>query len=376
MENFYLKYAEELPYPLPSIKIIEEEYLFVWKNNLKNELTILKNLFLVKYVFYLDENIKNIIDTIVSIIENYRYSFLENYLYYLSNDDKFYININDEENNFKLKFLKDIYNSILLLIDNLFSSNKLFSLIYQDKLQNLEHKKDSFSSNLKVQINNNEFLNKLNRDIELLEHKLDEYKDIFNFKNNQNNIYPNDEELNKLFNEFNDKNYIKNIEIQNKIKKCSNKIIKDKLISKQVDVVIQPNNPQFDELLKISKTIQDIKNDIKDIKEKQNNYCVSSLINKNLEFDEFNKIKNNTIQINNNIVDLKDEMKIFNDKYIKMMNDINNQDRKFSEIKKKNDEINNKISYISKYFLSIYFFVIFSLFNKFIRILYYKFIIN
>ena len=188
MENFYLKYAEELPYPLPSIKIIEEEYLFVWKNNLKNELTILKNLFLVKYVFYLDENIKNIIDTIVSIIENYRYSFLENYLYYLSNDDKFYININDEENNFKLKFLKDIYNSILLLIDNLFSSNKLFSLIYQDKLQNLEHKKDSFSSNLKVQINNNEFLNKLNRDVEILEHKLDEYKDIFNFKNNQNNI--------------------------------------------------------------------------------------------------------------------------------------------------------------------------------------------
>ena len=350
MENFYLKYAEELPYPLPSIKIIEEEYLFVWKNNLKNELTILKNLFLVKYVFYLDENIKNIIDTIVSIIENYRYSFLENYLYYLSNDDKFYININDEENNFKLKFLKDIYNSILLLIDNLFSSNKLFSLIYQDKLHNLEHKKDSFSSNLKVQINNNEFLKKLNRDIELLEHKLDEYKDIFNFKNNQNNIYPNDEELNKLFNEFNDKNYIKNIEIQNKIKKCSNKIIKDKLISKQVDVVIQPNNPQFDELLKISKTIQDIKNDIKDIKEKQNNYCVSSLINKNLEFDEFNTIKNNTIQINNNIVDLKDEMKIFNDKYIKMMNDINNQDRKFSEIKKKNDEINNKINcFINKY---------------------------
>ena len=249
-----------------------------------------------------------------------------------------------------MKFLKDIYNSILLIIDNLFSSNKLFSLIYQDKLQNLEHKKDSFSSNLKVQINNKEFLKKLNRDIELLEYKLDEYKDIFNFKNNQNNIYPNDEELNKLFNEFNDKNYIKNIEIQNKIKKCSNKIIKDKLISKQVDVVIQPNNPQFDELLKISKTIQDIKNDIKDIKEKQNNYCVSSLINKNLEFDEFNKIKNNTIQINNNIVDLKDEMKIFNDKYIKMMNDINNQDRKFSEIKNKNDEINNKINcFINKY---------------------------
>ena len=134
------------------------------------------------------------------------------------------------------------------------------------------------------------------------------------------------------------------------IKIIYNKIIKDKLISKQVDVVIQPNNPQFDELLKISKTIQDIKNDIKDIKEKQNNYCVSSLINKNLEFDEFNKIKNNTIQINNNIVDLKDEMKIFNDKYIKMMNDINNQDRKFSEIKKKNDEINNKINcFINKY---------------------------
>ena len=195
-------------------------------------------------------------------------------------------------------------------------------------------------------MNNQGFLNKLNTDIEKLQNKLEQYKDIFNFKNNQNNIYPNDEELNKIFDEFNLKNRNKNNELQNRINKCTNKIIKDKLISKKVDIFIQPNNSQFDELFNISKEIQGIKDDIKDIKEKQNNYCVSSLINKNLEYNEFNKIKNNTFEINNDIVNLKDEIKNYNGKYLKMMNDIEKQDKKYEEIKKINDDINNKINFI------------------------------
>ena len=116
MDNFYLKYSEEIPYPIQSIKNIKDNYLNIWKKNLMNELSILKNLFLDKYSSYIEEKIKKIINTIISIIELYRYSFLENYLYFLNNDDKFYININDEENSFKIKFLKDIYNSILLII--------------------------------------------------------------------------------------------------------------------------------------------------------------------------------------------------------------------------------------------------------------------
>ena len=340
MENYYLKYAEELSYPFPSILKIKEDYLLIWKQNIIKELSTLKNLFLGKYSLYLEENIKDVINIIISIAEQYRYAFLENYLYYLSNDDKIYININDEENSFKLKFLKDIYNSILLLIDNLFSANKIFLLIYQDKLYNISNK------NFKVKMNNQGFLNKLNTDIEKLQNKLEQYKDIFNFKNNQNNIYPNDEELNKIFDEFNLKNRNKNNELQNRINKCTNKIIKDKLISKKVDIFIQPNNSQFDELLNISKEIQGIKDDIKDIKEKQNNYCVSSLINKNLEYNEFNKIKNNTFEINNDIVNLKDEIKNYNGKYLKMMNDIEKQDKKYEEIKKINDDINNKINFI------------------------------
>ena len=340
MENYYLKYADELPYPIPSIQRIKEDYLQIWKQNIIKELSILKNLFLGKYSLYLQENIKDVINIIISVAEQYRYAFLDNYLYYLSNDDKIYININDEENGFKLKFLKDIYNSILLLIDNLFSTNKLFLIMYQDKLYNIINK------NIKVTINNQEFLNKLNMDIEKLQNKLEQYKDIFNFKNNQNNIYPNDEELNKIFDEFNTKNRNKNIELQNRIKKCSNKIIKDKLISKKVDIFIPTNNSKFDELLNLSKEIQRIKDDIKDIKEKQNNYCLSSLINKNVEFGEFNKIKNNTLEINKDITNLKNEMKNYNDKYLKMINDIEKQDKKYEEIKKINDDINNKINFI------------------------------
>ena len=339
MENYYLKYAADLPFPFPSIKKIKEEYLQIWKQNIIKEIFALKNLFLGKYSLYLEENIKDVINIIISLAEQYRYAFLENYLYYLSNEDKIYININDEENSFKIKFLKDIYNSILLLLDNLFSTNKIFLLIYQDKLHNIANK------NFKVQINNNEFFNKLNSDIEKLQNKLEQYKDIFNFKNNQNNIYPNDEELNKIFDEFNSINRNKNIELQKRIKKCNNKIIKDKLISKKVDIFIQPYNSKFDELFNLSKEIQGIKDDIKDIKEKQSNYCVSSLINKNLEFDEFNKIKNNTLEINNDIVNFKDEIKNHNDKYLKMISDIEKQDKKYEDIKKLNDDINKKISF-------------------------------
>ena len=340
MENYYLKYADELPYPFPSIQKIKEDYLQIWKQNIIKELSTLKNLFLGKYTSYLEENIKDVINIIISVAEQYRYGFLDNYLYYLSNDDKINININDEENIFKLKFLKDIYNSILLLIDNLFSVNKLFMIIYQDKLYITANK------NIKVKINNQEFLKKLNSGIEKLQNKLEQYKDIFNFKKNQNNIYPNDEELNKIFDEFNKKNRNKNIELQKKIKKCNNQIIKDKLISKKVDIFIPTNNSKFEELLNLSKEIQEIKDDIKDIKEKQNNYCLSSLINNNLEFSEFNKIKNNTLEINNDIIKLKDETKNYNDKYLKMINDIEKQDKQYEEIKKKNDEINNKINFI------------------------------
>ena len=340
MENYYLKYADELPYPFPSIQKIKEDYLQIWKQNIIKELSTLKNLFLGKYTSYLEENIKDVINIIISVAEQYRYGFLDNYLYYLSNDDKINININDEENIFKLKFLKDIYNSILLLIDNLFSVNKLFMIIYQDKLYITANK------NIKVKINNQEFLKKLNLDLEKLQNKLEQYKDIFNFKKNQNNIYPNDEELNKIFDEFNTKNRNKNIELQKKIKKCNNQIIKDKLISKKVDIFIPTNNSKFEELLNLSKEIQEIKDDIKDIKGKQNNYCLSSLINNNLEFSEFNKIKNNTLEINNDIIKLKDETKNYNDKYLKMINDIEKQDKKYEEIKKKNDEINNKINFI------------------------------
>ena len=344
MDNYYLKYASEIPYPHPTIKIIKEEYLNIWKKNILNELSILKNLFLEKYSSYIEENIKKVISTITLIIEQYRYSFLENYLYYLSNDDKFYININDEENTFKLKFLKDIYNSILLLIDNLFSANKLLQLIYQDKFQNLIPKKDSEANNILIQINNNDFYNKLNIDIEKLQKKLDQYKDVFNYNKNQGTKYPNDEELNKIFEEFNKKNRNKNIEIQKKIKKCNNKIIKDKLISKKADIFIQPTNPEFNELFNLSKNIQLIKNDINDIKEKQNSYCISSLINKNKEFEEFNKIKINTGEIINQVEEFKEEIKKYNEKYLKMVNDIENQDKKYKEIKDRNDEINNKIN--------------------------------
>ena len=348
MENFYLKYAEELTYPLPSIQVIKDEYLKIWKKNIINLSYILKNIFLEKYSLYLNDKIIKLITKISSIIEQYRYLFLEQYLYYLNNDDKFYININDNINTFKIKFLREIYNKILLLIDNICSCNKILNLIYQDKLHYFENKKDCISNNLKVQINNEEIFNKLFFDIEIIEKQFENKKNIFNFKNNQNKLYPKEEELNKLFEEFNINNYNNNLEIQKKIQKCSNKIIKDKLLSKKNDLYIKQRNPQFNELFKLSKVIQEIKNNIKDIKDKQNNYCISSMIDKNSFNDEFNKIKINTIKINSEINKLKDEIKEYNCKYLSMMNNIDNYHEKYLSIKKSNDILNSKINIFLK----------------------------
>ena len=345
MENFYLKYAEDIPYPLPPVHIIKDNYINIWKRNLISELSILNNIFLKKYSIYLNDKIIQIITRISSLIEKYRYLFLEQYLYYLNNDDKFYININDNMNIFKIKYLRESYNKILLLIDNLCSSNKILVLIYQDKLMNLENKKDAPSENLKIQINNENILYKIIADIDIMEEDFENKKNIFNFKNNQDMLYPKTEELNKLFEDFNTKNYNNNLKIQNKIKKSPNPIIKDKLLSKKVDIIIKQNNPQFDELLKMSKTMQEIKNEIKDIKEKQKNW-VLSMIEKNYFYDEFNHIKSNIITINNDIEigSLEDEIKDYNNKYIKIINNIDNFHNQYNNIKKINDDINSQIN--------------------------------
>ena len=345
-----MKYSEGIPYPLPPVQIIKENYINIWKRNIRSELSILNNIFLKKYSIYLNDKIIQIITRISSLIEKYRYLFLEQYLYYLNNDDKFYININDNMNIFKIKYLRESYNKILLLIDNLCSSNKILVLIYQDKLMNLENKKDAPSENLKIQINNENILYKIIADIDIMEEDFENKKNIFNFKNNQDMLYPKTEELNKLFEDFNTKNYNNNLKIQNKIKKSPNPIIKDKLLSKKVDIIIKQNNPQFDELLKMSKTMQEIKNEIKDIKEKQKNYCASAMIEKNYFYDEFNNIKSNTIKINNEIDSLKDEIKDYNNKYIKIINNIDNFHNQYNNIKKMNDDINNQINiFINQY---------------------------
>ena len=194
MDNFYLKYAEDIPYPLPSVKIIKDKYINIWKENILNELMILKNLFLNKYSLYLNDNIILLLNNIASLIEQFRYLFLEQYLYYLDNDDKFYININDNMNIFKITFLKESYNKILLLIDNLCSCNKILPLIYTDKLINYEIKKDCPSKNLQVHINNEDIYNKLFSDIKIIEKEFENKKNIFNFKNNQDMLYQRTEE--------------------------------------------------------------------------------------------------------------------------------------------------------------------------------------
>ena len=337
MENFYLKYSDELPCPLPSISILKNEYINIWKKNIICETEILKNILENNYSFNLNDIITKLLTKIVNIIEQYRYLFLEQYLYYLDNDDKFYININDDINIFKIKFLKETYNKILLLIDNICSFNKILVLLHNNNLPVFEVKINSLKENLKI---NDELFYKLLSDIEKIEKDFEKYKNIFNFKNNQNILYPKEEEFNKLFEEFNINNYNNNLEIEKKIKKCPPKIIKDKLLSSKTDIVIKKNNPNLDEIYKISKFIIDIKYNIKDIKEKKKNYCISSIFDKKNFEDEF---KDSTIKINDDVCTQKNEIKDFNNKYKTLMNNIEQYHNDFLNIKKTNDCLNDRI---------------------------------
>jgi len=337
MENLYLKYSEELPCPLPSISVLKSEYINGWKQNIIYEADILKNILENKYSLYLNDIIIKLLNKIVHIIEQYRYLFLEQYLYYLDNEDKFYININDNINIFKIKFLKETYNKILLLIDNICSFNKILVLLHNNNLPVFEVKINSLKENLKI---NDELFYKLLSDIEKIEKDFEKYKNIFNFKNNQNILYPKEEEFNKLFEEFNINNYNNNLEIEKKIKKCPPKIIKDKLLSSKTDIVIKKNNPNLDEIYKISKFIIDIKDNIKDIKEKKKNYCISSIFDKKNFEDEF---KDSTIKINDDVCTQKNEIKDFNNKYKTLMNNIEQYHNDFLNIKKTNDCLNDRI---------------------------------
>jgi len=345
MENFYLKYSDELPCPLPSISILKNEYINIWKKNIICEADILKNILENNYSFNLNDIITKLLAKIVNIIEQYRYLFLEQYLYYLDNDDKFYININDNINIFKIKFLKETYNKILLLIDNICSYDKKLVLFHNNNLKVFENKNYTKSENLKI---NDELFYKLLSDIEKIEKDFEKYKNIFNFKNNQNKLYPKEEEFNKLYEEFNINNSNNNLEIEKKIKKCPPKIIKEKLLSNKIDIVIKRNNPNLDEIYEISKIIKDIKDNIKDIKEKQKNYCTSSIIDqKNFE-EEFTSIKNSTIKLNNDIYGQRNEIKELNNKYKTFINNIENYHNEFLDIKKTNNCLNNKIEFYLK----------------------------
>ena len=345
MENFYLKYSDELPCPLPSISILKNEYINIWKKNIICEADILKNILENNYSFNLNDIITKLLAKIVNIIEQYRYLFLEQYLYYLDNDDKFYININDNINIFKIKFLKETYNKILLLIDNICSYDKKLVLFHNNNLKVFENKNYTKSENLKI---NDELFYKLLSDIEKIEKDFEKYKNIFNFKNNQNKLYPKEEEFNKLYEEFNINNSNNNLEIEKKIKKCPPKIIKEKLLSNKIDIVIKRNNPNLDEIYEISKIIKDIKDNIKDIKEKQKNYCTSSIIDqKNFE-EEFTSIKNSTIKLNNDVYGQRSEIKELNNKYKTFINNIENYHNEFLDIKKTNNCLNNKIEFYLK----------------------------
>ena len=344
MNNFYVKYADDLPYPLPDIEIVLSDYLEPWKKTIISEINIINSLFFEKYLAYISPEIKSFLTQLATLMEQYRYLFIEQFICFLNARDKFYITMSDPSNLSKVRFLKEIYNNFLLIIENFLKQNKILVLIYEDKLEYFEKKRDVISPELIASINNIEYFKKLNFDLLSLEKELNNNKNNFSFKINFDKLYPSNETLNDLYKEFNQNNMINNKELEKNAKKYHNDIITSKLLNNKVNVVIKQNDKFLEELGNLGKIIQEIKDNLKEIKEKQNNYCVSSLVNNKNYNNEFNQIKNKNMKMIDEIEDIKKEINKFNIKHDGMNRDIEKFEIKYKDLQKTNEAINQKIN--------------------------------
>ena len=129
----------------------------------------------------------------------------------------------------KHKKRKETYNKILLIIQKVYCLQR--QLVYLREGQALKIPNKSM-----IDISF-EILQKIKEDIEKLQKEQKDKEKNFDFVNNK--VYPEDKQMEGLFNEFVEKTKLENEKILTRVKYCKNQNVKKKLLAKQVKLDIK-----------------------------------------------------------------------------------------------------------------------------------------
>ena len=220
MDNYYLKYETDIIHQYELNDLLDA--LTKWKDNLINEKSVITDIIeILQNNNICAANIINIFESINEIIEIHC-GFIKEFCYCLNEYD---VDLSDKVQKAKIIFLRENYNNILLIIEQLFSRDK--------KLRMLREKKNNFTKKEKIFIKS-EIEEKFRKDIEKIKNEQISKKENFNFINNK--IYPNDELMDKMFDDFLYQAQTENQKLALRAKYCANPKIKEKILSKKVNI--------------------------------------------------------------------------------------------------------------------------------------------
>lgn len=220
MENFYLKYETDVIHQYELNDLLET--LTKWKDNLINEKNVISDMVeILQNNNNCAANIIHIFEAISEIIDIHC-CFIDEFCYCLNEYD---VDLSDKVQKAKIAFLRENYNNILLIIEQFFSRDK--------KLRMIREKKIIFPKREKI-ILKSETEEKFRKDIEKIKNSQISKKENFNFINNK--IYPNDELMDKMFDDFLYQTKAENEKLALRAKYCANPKIKENILSKKLNI--------------------------------------------------------------------------------------------------------------------------------------------
>lgn len=218
MDKFHLKYSPHIQSTYKQDQLIP--LLNQWITNLTDESSSLSSITTSKYKQNLSHSLLNTLLQLISLCKTH-ITFLKGYLHLLSS---FKINPEEQFQRAMIGYLREIYNKILLIIQKVYCFQK--QLVYLKEEQELKIPNKSI---IDIPF---EILNKLAEDIEKIQNEQRDKEKNFDFVDNK--LYPEEKQMEGLFNEFVEKTKLENEKILTRAKYCKNQNIKKKLLSKQV----------------------------------------------------------------------------------------------------------------------------------------------
>jgi hypothetical protein len=223
MDKFHLKYYPHVHATYKQDQI--NTLLNQWIINLSEESTILSNILESKYKNHISQALLSIINQIISLCKTHM-TFLKGYLHLL---ESFEIDSEEQLQRAMICYLRETYNKILLIIQKVYCLQR--QLVYLREGQTLKIPNKTI---IDIPF---EILQKIREDIEKIQKEQKDKEKNFDFVNNK--VYPEDKQMEGLFNEFVEKTKLENEKILTRVKYCKNQNVKKKLLAKQVKLDIK-----------------------------------------------------------------------------------------------------------------------------------------